>query len=681
MKGPVALDRRVLKSVPSEDLLMVPLDPRTREEASLLPAWDEVRAFAEHARQGPESGPTLRFQGFPLCVVPGGARSPGVIGEPAFPAPCLECRRRPECPGPGATRTLILGCEGLRPDTAGPGLVPAWLAPVQVRSVPSFDPEDCPYRRGDRPLPRDPCFLWTAGEDRGLCRVFPPTETTAFDLARFLGRVEDGSVLRRDPACDGCPLSHRCGGFFRQDDGPPEDLPLPEPADRVIGPFRSPDVQVPIHRLIQDRATQEPEVRRVALVSAMSHVPDLEAFWTALHRRFPDLQEVEWQEPLPVLRLDAPAGGRGGAIPLSGGLVRWFRRHRWRPVRTRRIDLGGRPGWATTLRLDPPEVADIQSISVQFTEMCVANCVMCNVAGHFKRPLVPFPEAVATLFEVAASGVRKLDLFGGEITLRRDLFRLLSLARDLGMSPMFVTTGHFLTSAFVRRLADAGLAGCNVSLDGSRVDIHDRIRNSPGLFRRAIRGIRALLREPRIQVSVGTVILAENLEDLVSLVRRTGRMGVKEHFFFFCVSSPILSTTPRWLTREQAARFVREILPAMEREADRWGVRLHLKPEIRRSALVPEDWIGPLSQGDYNLRFHGTEARCRSPGFHPFVAVDRTVFPCQAPSGIVRGGGIGRMGPDRSLLEVLSGEALAGARAQAGHFPWCRQCIDPDEVL
>lgn len=177
------------------------------------------------------------------------------------------------------------------------------------------------------------------------------------------------------------------------------------------------------------------------------------------------------------------------------------------------------------------------------------------------------------------------------------------------------------------------------------------------------------------------MILAENLEDLVSLVRYTGRLGVKEHFFFFCVSSPILSTVPRWLTRDQAARFVRDILPAMEREADRWGLRLHLKPEIRRSALAPEDWVEPLSQGDYNLRFHHTDARCRSPGFHPFVAVDRTVFPCQAPSGIVRGGGMGRMGPDRSLLEVLSGEALEEARSRAGHFPWCRQCIDPDEVL
>jgi MoaA/NifB/PqqE/SkfB family radical SAM enzyme len=312
--------------------------------------------------------------------------------------------------------------------------------------------------------------------------------------------------------------------------------------------------------------------------------------------------------------------------------------------------------------------------------MCVANCVMCNVTGHFKRPLVPFPEVVETLFEVSASGVGKIDLFGGEITLRRDVFRVVSTARDLLMDPMFITTGYFLTAAYVRRLADAGLAGCNVSLDAATPDIHDRIRGCPGLFRRSLRALKALARQDRVRTSVGTVVLPENLDDLVRLVDLSGRLGFKDHFFFLCVSGPFVSSTPRWLTREDAARFVGGILPAMEAAAARHGMTLHLKPELRSSALPREAWIEPLSRGEYNLRFTGNDDRCRSPGFHPFVAVDRTVFACQAPSGISRDGGLGRMGPDRSLLEVLSGEALAAVRRDAGHFPYCRQCIDPDEV-
>lgn len=496
MKGPVVLDRQRTASLPTEDLLIVPLDPRSREEASRLPAWEEVRTFAQAVASVPGGPLVVRFQGFPRCVVPDGESEPGA--PRTVPAACLECRRRPECPGPGTTRTLILGCEGLAPEAPGRALIPARLYPVQARSGRPFDPVDCPFRRGDRPLPQDPCFLWTSRSGQGIRWVFPPGETTAFDLARTLGLVENeaGEALVRDPACGDCPLAHRCGGVFRRGDGSGNGMRPLEPADRVIGPFRAPEVDLPVHRLLQERDVREPHVRRVALDSALGRLPDLDSFWTALQRRFPDLEELQWREPLPVLRLIQGEGGVEGAIPLPGALVRWFRRHRWRPVASHRVDLRGRPGWLTVLRLDPPDVADIQSLSVQFTEMCIANCVMCNVAGHFKRPRVPFPEVTETLFEVAASGVRKIDLFGGEITLRRDLFRLLTLARDLGMTPMFVTTGHFLTPAYVRRLAEAGLSGCNVSLDGSRPEIHDRIRNSPGLFRRAIRGLRALLQEP-----------------------------------------------------------------------------------------------------------------------------------------------------------------------------------------
>jgi cyclic pyranopterin phosphate synthase len=116
----------------------------------------------------------------------------------------------------------------------------------------------------------------------------------------------------------------------------------------------------------------------------------------------------------------------------------------------------------------------LRDLRVSVTDRCNLRCSYCMPrevygAGYAFLPrseLLSFEEITRLARVLAAQGVEKLRLTGGEPLLRRDLERLVEMLVGIdGIHELALTTNGLLLAAKAQALADAGLSRVTVSLD------------------------------------------------------------------------------------------------------------------------------------------------------------------------------------------------------------------------
>jgi radical SAM protein with 4Fe4S-binding SPASM domain len=173
------------------------------------------------------------------------------------------------------------------------------------------------------------------------------------------------------------------------------------------------------------------------------------------------------------------------------------------------------------------------------------STIRCNLACAHCRRLESNDAAVADLStsqaeslieQLADLGRRQpqmpvLVFSGGEPFCRKDLFPLIDRARQRGIIPVLATNGTVIDAEKARQIRDSGIARVSVSLDGATAEVHDRMRQIPGAFDRAIEGIRHLREcEVLFQINVTlTKFNAGQLHDVYDLARSLGAVAV--HIF------------------------------------------------------------------------------------------------------------------------------------------------------
>jgi MoaA/NifB/PqqE/SkfB family radical SAM enzyme len=117
---------------------------------------------------------------------------------------------------------------------------------------------------------------------------------------------------------------------------------------------------------------------------------------------------------------------------------------------------------------------------------------------------------------------------GGEPLCRVDLFHLIDKARRQGLIAALATNGTLIDGPRARQIRDSGIARVSVSLDGATTEVHDRMRQIPGAFDRAIEGIRHL-REQQVPFQINVTLTKQNagqLQEVYDLARSLGAVAV-----------------------------------------------------------------------------------------------------------------------------------------------------------
>jgi radical SAM family uncharacterized protein len=158
----------------------------------------------------------------------------------------------------------------------------------------------------------------------------------------------------------------------------------------------------------------------------------------------------------------------------------------------------------------------------KLTYNCNLRCKMCP---FWRRPS-PDPslnQEKAVLKQIYNSGAVGVAFEGGEPLLRNDLVDILAFSRSLPLHTSLITNGTLLESR-IDEIAPYINGVVYVSLDGLE-KTHDAIRGVGGSFRKAVGGISAA--KEKVTVTINTTVMAENVEEIESLVCLAKELGTK----------------------------------------------------------------------------------------------------------------------------------------------------------
>lgn len=116
------------------------------------------------------------------------------------------------------------------------------------------------------------------------------------------------------------------------------------------------------------------------------------------------------------------------------------------------------------------------------------------------------------------------NVTGGEPFLRPDLFEILAEIRKGHCKTFLLTNGVLVDRERARLLAELGIAGVQVSIEGCE-EVHDALRG-PGAFSRAADGIEHLL-DAGLQVAVNVTLSKLNAKSMNKVVLFASHLGVQ----------------------------------------------------------------------------------------------------------------------------------------------------------
>lgn len=169
------------------------------------------------------------------------------------------------------------------------------------------------------------------------------------------------------------------------------------------------------------------------------------------------------------------------------------------------------------------------------TYRCTSQCAACNI---WKRPVDPDEELSwddwePILNDLGESGLRSVELFGGDALLRKELLlNMVQFLTNRGIRTFFPTNSSSLTEKTVKDLVDAGLGTVYLSLD-EVPEIGTSVRGVKRHFERAVRGIKLFRRfrgesvSPRI--SCITTVSSLNFRHLDQIADAAFDAGADEY--------------------------------------------------------------------------------------------------------------------------------------------------------
>ncbi|OFW58766.1 MAG: hypothetical protein A2W01_01360 [Candidatus Solincola sediminis] len=130
------------------------------------------------------------------------------------------------------------------------------------------------------------------------------------------------------------------------------------------------------------------------------------------------------------------------------------------------------------------------AVTLAVTQDCNAKCVHCSAFRRSSEGTLTTSEWCDVIDQCAELGITDMIITGGEPLLRPDLAVLIEriVANDC-VADLF-TNGSLLNEENLRGLKQAGCDTIFVSLDSPASEEHDKLRGMPGLYDKAIQGIK-----------------------------------------------------------------------------------------------------------------------------------------------------------------------------------------------
>jgi len=168
--------------------------------------------------------------------------------------------------------------------------------------------------------------------------------------------------------------------------------------------------------------------------------------------------------------------------------------------------------------------------SIELTRACPLRCLHCyNNSGTQLDREMPTDTIIEVFDKLAAVGVCKVFITGGEPTTRDDFPQILSHASRSFTICTVATNGYLLTDDIISQINGLPNVVFQVSVDGSPAN-HNSIRGRADAYNRAISAIRRLVAQ-KIPVTVSCTVNALNRHDIEQVISTTKQLGGRQVVF------------------------------------------------------------------------------------------------------------------------------------------------------
>ncbi len=150
--------------------------------------------------------------------------------------------------------------------------------------------------------------------------------------------------------------------------------------------------------------------------------------------------------------------------------------------------------------------------SFELTHNCNLNCRHCYLPGRKRRGELSYSEVCSVLDQLAEQGCLHLNLTGGEIFTRSDIFQILKFARRKGFYIILLTNGTLLTPEIADRLKDLNINQVDISLYGMTEKTHESVTRSPGSLQKSLEGI-SFLEERNVPLCIKMTVMNLNVDE------------------------------------------------------------------------------------------------------------------------------------------------------------------------
>ena len=171
------------------------------------------------------------------------------------------------------------------------------------------------------------------------------------------------------------------------------------------------------------------------------------------------------------------------------------------------------------------------------TRRCNLACAHCYIdAGAEGDRELSLEEGRGFIADLAKMKAPLLMFTGGEPLVREDFWELAAFARECGIKTALSTNGTLITPEIAARIKERGIEYVGISLDGAEEITHDTIRNQPGSFRKAVRGLQ-ICAEAGIRTGIRVTITRDNSREVARLIELTRELKVPRFCAYWLVPS------------------------------------------------------------------------------------------------------------------------------------------------
>lgn len=175
-------------------------------------------------------------------------------------------------------------------------------------------------------------------------------------------------------------------------------------------------------------------------------------------------------------------------------------------------------------------------ISLEVEDGCNLQCLHCDIWKTKRNPkrmnLGQMKRVVLVLKDWL--GIFQVNLTGGEPFLNKNTIPLIKFAFNQGILVHTNSNGFLIDQKLAREIVESGLNSLSISLDSLKPEVYNRLRGNKEAFTRATGALELVnkIREPKKPfLSVTTIIMKQNLDELENFVYWTGERGLDAIFF------------------------------------------------------------------------------------------------------------------------------------------------------